>query len=335
MSRENPGVPDLTELLHDAVLHRGHYDRSGGAITLTFGCLRRGFDGSRLDDRVDVCLSGIRAIAVSYDPMRPEERPSTLRVPEGVVIDSLVPWPLPVGAIDASIDTESACDDVELAGRTDWLLGDLGGLVDGRYRMVLHADAGTPRIGRWITIGFDEAVSRTGDRPLPWREWADQYDAWWRGWAQHHGAERDENASPAPEDRFIPAGGGTLPTRTYQLPEPVIDLDAHDAPADLVAPVLAWFERQHTLDDESAEFVYPRSIASWWHEGRRASIVVIGVEHFAPDAEDPAESIITKWSFALHRRATAWTIRTYTSCAADGPVPTWAARWTTGRPQLR
>jgi hypothetical protein len=321
VSRTDVTVADLTELLHDAILQHGEWEPAHARLRLTFSCLRSD-DDAKLPV-VDLVLSGVVAIAASYDPTWPEDRPSAFRVPDGCMIQQLSPWPLTEGEVEATADSTDACDDLELAARTDWLTGDLRATADARHRLVLRSDCGLPHIRRWITIAFADVTPLADGKPLPWQDWGEQYNAWWRAWSEHCARERGHVTRPAPAQT------------TYRIAEPVIDLEANDVPAALLAVVAAWFETQHLRDDETAQLVYARSITSWWIEGRRANVIVTGVEHYPPEADEPAESIVTTYSFELCRRGEVWQVRTWTSREADGPMPAWAARWTTGRVQLR
>lgn len=137
------------------------------------------------------------------------------------------------------------------------------------------------------------------------------------------------------EDAVIPTARETRAGGTHRIPEPVVDLDVHDAPDDLLAPVLSWFEEQQLGETETAQLAYARSITCWWIEGRRANVMVAGLAHYPPEADEPAESIFTTWSFALRRRTDGWQVRTWTSCAGEGPIPAWVGRWTAGRVLVR
>jgi hypothetical protein len=318
----------------------GDWQPRAAVLTLAFGCLRRDADGSRLEETVDLALSRVTAIAVAFDPFWPEERPSGLRVPPELRIERLDPWPLAAREAEAVLDDDDAIEAVELAARTDWVAGDLASLAAARHRLTLHAGDGIPRIHRRIAIGFEEAAPSAGGRPLAWCEWAQQYEAWWLGWRQHHDEARGEESGPdtgdddpiEEEDAFIPAGQDAPADPDYSIAEPVVDLDPHDAPEDLLRPVLDWFEtrRASGSTEDDIDMVHARSIDGWWIEGRRANVRVLGVQHYPPCDGEPADSVISAWSFALRRSGDRWSVRGWTSRRADRPMPAWTARWTAG-----
>jgi hypothetical protein len=249
------------------------------------------------------------------------------------VIRGLHPWPLADEGYAAAVDDEFALDDVEVAARTDWMFGDRGGLTAARHRLTLQAHCGLPRIHRVITIGFDRAAPSAVGRPLPWSEWADQYEAWWRGWKERWAAGREDERGSAEVESGHAAGDEAPVDPAPSIDEPVVDLDPHDAPAELVRPVLAWFEAQHSEADH--DLVYARSIPAWWIEGRRGMVSVLGVVHWPPSEGDPAESLVVVWHFALRRRDQGWLLRTWSSADVEEPLPSWASRWTSGPLQVR
>jgi len=296
MTRDDPGLGDLTELLHDAILRDGAWRAADHQLALAFECLRGG-DG--VDRAVELRLAGVAAIAVAYDPLWPEQRPSALEVPAEAAITGLDPWPWQRVDLEHYLDDGGAIDDLELAARVDFLHGDRAALAAARHRLVLANT--TAHVQRTVAIGFDDAHAFDAGRPLAWRDWAAQYDAWW---------QRRQDPAGEPARPVEPAAS---PPRPVAPAEPIVELAPHDVPAALLGPVTAWFEAQHADGAEEVGFVYARAITGWWIEGRRAYVGVAGHEYLAADDGEPAAARSTAWSFALRAGAEGWTIRTWTS----------------------
>ena len=82
------------------------------------------------------------------------------------------------------------------------------------------------------------------------------------------------------------------------------------------------------LGDEFGSWDYAREIHSWWIEGRRAHVRVLGARHYMPMDGDPAENQFGQWDFALRQRNGAWKIFTHSEggdLAPDGRR--WANEW--------
>jgi hypothetical protein len=84
---------------------------------------------------------------------------------------------------------------------------------------------------------------------------------------------------------------------------------------------------------------YARSVERWWVEGRRACVVVRGVEHAMAADDDPATNQETVWTIALRNRRGEWCIDTYSQGwpafgsaeKLDEKHKTWLKRWKSGR----
>lgn len=264
------GQASVPELLHDATLETVAWMPAERVLRLRFDCLRRAIDGSELPDRhVDLALTGVHAVAVSYDTGAPDERPSSVVVPDDRLVPSLDPWPLPASEVDVTIGSVFDEETVAIAARTDWLVGSRESAEPAPVRFCVHFDRGVPRVTVqvWIAAEGLEAWS-TGER-LPLATWAAQARAWWRGWEEHWEAEAsgehsyvEEPSSVQPvgshiaarvpeEAAFIPVRSEPPPDPGYEPPdEPTFDLDPNDAPRELLAPVRDWFEALVACDWE-------------------------------------------------------------------------------------
>ncbi len=311
-----------------------------------------------MDDRtVELRLSGVRAIVVAYDATWNHERPSEFEVPNDLCIQSLSPWPLPSIEAWMSINSKRDLETVELAARRDLLLGDLSEGSQSAARVCLGVDMGIPRIPITLWIACDGITPFASDKHLELQEWADQYDSWWKKcnehWDEKPDYEPDIAPPPVEEDAFIPAGSNDDLDRKYKPPsEPAFALDLTDAPHDLLSPLRDWFEavflqewerraksernpdesladqtakvQEWLLGDSFGSWDYARQVDSWWIEGRRAHVRVVGVKHYMPMDGDPAENQLTQWDFALRQRDGEWVIHTYSE---GGEVSTEGRRW--------
>jgi hypothetical protein len=330
MSRESPDVSDLGELLMEAEAVDACWSPERQLLAITYRCLRRGVDGSSLADRsVDLPLSGVCAIAVTYDPTDHASRPSHLRVPDACRIAGVEPWPV-VGEVETVVDGPNAVADVDEAAQVDWLVGDFERFIAARHRMSLRARSGHRDVERWISIAFDEVTPRAGGEPLDWGVWADQYDAWWRGWGTHWNAKGSEadGAPPVMEDSILPLAEDE-PSPGYALPDPIVELDPSDCPSELQRVVGDWFVAQH-VDPQGFGMVYARAIDDWWIEGRRAGLRVLGILHLPGEDDEPAVNDVTEWSFSLRHRDGSWAVRTWSETNASPPRGLWIRRWRSG-----
>jgi len=339
MSREG-SERDLPELLHDARLCGGTWHVDLASLSLRWTPLRRGSDGTPLaDPSVDLRLSGVAAIVISYDPFWFEESPSQLVVDEPV--QSSEPWPFPEAEIPVSIDSPQDDEDRALAAWTDWIVGTSTAAHAARHRLVLEVSQ-PPVLRMMVTIAFDQFNAFSAGATLDLHVWADQYDAWWQGCREHWDAQKtndedDMDDQDAAYEVAIPAGDEDGPTPDYQPPaEPVFDLEPTDAPPDLLEPISAWFEANEE-GKEDGNRVYARAVDAWWIEGARAYARIVGVEHFAPVDGEPAENRIEQWGFDLRRARDLWRIRNRSS-GGDLDIraaPAWVARWRSGTIDLR
>ncbi|RCS54672.1 hypothetical protein DTL42_05960 [Bremerella cremea] len=62
------------------------------------------------------------------------------------------------------------------------------------------------------------------------------------------------------------------------------------------------------LDDGRGSWSYIRRVDSWWQEGRRACVVVRGMEHSMPDEDEPPENRETVITYGLRQFEGRWII---------------------------
>ncbi|MEK6235120.1 MAG: hypothetical protein N2C14_10430, partial [Planctomycetales bacterium] len=264
---------------------------------------------------------GVERLAAYYSPPMIEARPSEFQVPDPLSVGDFVEWKLPASEADVSINSRQAAFDMRTACRIDWLLeenpSDPSGSLDLNVYLVLDNytyAAGSVRTA--FHIGCAALEVRSSGVPLDLENWRNQFEAWWRGWREHWDEkDDDQETEPCQEDVFIPAGEST-PDLSYEPPSrPAFSLETN-CPSDLLKPIEEfhggrnkrdWMKlasaypdldatieeraeqlKEWYLGDEFGCWTYARHIDSWWREGRRACVVVRGIEHCMPDEEDPA-----------------------------------------------
>ena len=367
MSHPRMTVPRrVPELLHDATVVDVTWDRSLATFTVVFDCLRRNRDGSDMADRtVQFTLSGVEALAVGYDSAFINTRPSTFDPGGRVTAADLTVWPYRRQEATLWIDSPLAEDALD-AARLDWHAGDPAALRRAATTFYLSfdqwGDFGLPMIHLGLLVGGDAFAITSGGLPLDLDDWERQFGAWWEGWRAYWATDRGDGGSVYVA--AIAAAVSPPPDLSYQPPaEPPFDLEPTDAPAGVLRPVRDWFEGHHARDwarvaaadlditrtpAERAERLerwhlgdafgcwdYARQIDSWWVEGRRACVVVRGIEHNMPSDGDPAENWEMVWEFPLRRRGDVWTSHGHSTRRAGaggaegGPRP-WLARWSSG-----
>ena len=363
----------VTQLLHDARLQALVWDRALATLTARFDCLRRSADGSDLADRtVELQLAGVCAVAVGYDPVHLDTRPSQFEPPRRIAADDLADWPFRLQEATLWINSDLA-EDVLDSARLDWLAGDESQVRRSACTFCLTfdqwVDFGMPPLHVRILASGDAFSITGGGVPLDLDEWEKQFAAWWQGWRGHWAAKGDrddEDEAPAEYETAIPAGEPEPPDLSYRPPaEPVFELEPSDVPPDLLGPIRDLFEAQHARDwarqarafpraDLSIEeharqleeqspntfgtWGYPRCVDKWWREGRRACVIVRGVEHTMPLDGDPAQNREAVWTFALRHRHGRWVVATYSqgwaSHASGDKLPArqkpWLKQWRSG-----
>ncbi len=323
--------PDiLTPLLDDAELLSTRAEPH--RLVLTLACRRCGPAGEALPP-VELSLVGVRAMAVRYDGVAIDARPSAVRVPAEARVAGLSPWRLGA-AVTFALNSLHDDDDLRFAAELDWLAGGPGAYRASRVRLrVLPA----PRpawpdlvVDAWI--GADAISASSGGQALDFAQWADEYDAWWLAWAAD--LDGDSALPDGWRECAVPLAGGR-PDLDQGPPAGVpFATGPTDCPAPLLAPLRAWHEGHVAQDwramaeafphlDRTVEvhaagirsdclgvafgrWGYVHHVVSWWIEGGRAGVVLAGDEHTLSGA-GPATSPVL-WRYALRRRAGRWTI---------------------------
>jgi hypothetical protein len=332
---------ELSSLLHDATLEEVHFDPEAGQCGVWLRCLRRNPDGAELSDRrVELRLDQVRAIAIAYEPWRPEVKPSELRVSGPITLADLSRWPFqPCEVSSATLNSGDVVADVLAASRIEWLYGDSESAVSSTYRFCLDMDAHrlVEEVEVRILVGCEGWSVYSGSDPLSMELWREQFYAWWRYWEEYWAAKRagDEEGEPVEEDTYIPAGESS-PAEPPQPPDrPPFEIGATDAPAELLAPVRDWFEgslhsdwlrvarafphldfplaerAEHLQHGHFGSWGYARRVDEWWVEGIRACVIVRGVEHTITAEDEPAEDQEAVWAFSLRKHEDTWIIRKY------------------------
>ena len=196
--------------------------------------------------------------------------------------------------------------------------------------------------------------------------WKAEFDAWWTGWQEELDAsdrEDDEESEVVPEDTFIPAAKPAPPDLSYRQPDrPPFQIGSSDVPAELLRPIIDFLVGMHERDwprmasaspnfdrspaeqasqlvtqylgDDYGRWIYIRQIDSWWCEENRACVVVRGIEHLAPDEEEPATNQETVVTYDLRRHRNSWVIVTwsqgwprYGSAPKLSGTPAWMKGW--------
>jgi hypothetical protein len=334
---------EIADLLHDAQLER--VALQGTSLTLHVRGLRHGTDGAPLADPVvELRFLGVRAIAASYDGSFGEQRPSMLAITRGLTLDDLRAWPFEQRDIEAIPEGRASIDDALSGARVDWLAGDEPACLASPHHLVLHLCSplpGMPGIKVVLLAGYASLDALSGGVPLSRDRWRAEFDAWWVSWRRYWERRREEPGEEDGDAAFeaaIPAAPNEARPE-YQPPnEPPFALLPTDAPEALLAPVRDWFEgtlrgdflraagaypgiaesiearAEQLRDDTYRTFGYARAVDNWWMEGRRACVVVRGIEHLPPDGEDDAEDRESVWTFSLRPSGERWVIRTYAQC---------------------
>jgi hypothetical protein len=273
-----------------------------------------------------------------------ETRPSQFNPPRRITPEELADWPFRVQEASLWINSALAEEALESA-RLDWLLGNEASFRESpctfNFFFDQWGDFGMPMLHVRLLIGGDDFTVTSGGLPLDIDEWAEQYEAWWKGWKNHWDSKVEATDDESSEyDTAIPAGKPEPPDLSYRPPdEPVFDLEPTDAPHELVHAIREYFESHHHRDWATMARVYPysilsaeerakqlerqnltddfgrwgfiRSIDDWWQEGSRACVVVRGIEHQMAFEEYPAKDCESVWTFSMRYRGGGWIIHGY------------------------
>jgi hypothetical protein len=321
----------IPELLRDASLLQGSWDRTAGALSLQFECLLRSTDGSVLHDRiVALHLRGVSAIGIAYYPKWPEMRPSALPLLAAGPPTSLVPWPLAVQEVALRLDSRTHEERIGASTCITWVWGSLTEGRSAPTRVSFEfAVEGDSAIGV-LWIGCDALVPWAHGRPLDLAVWTAQCDAWWRVWAER---SRQEMGTRAPEGVSSELAVEHAAADIEASPEPPFDVATTGFPDELVPPIRVWFEAPRNgawldlarafPDLDSSELAraevleraftdeepqrFAREARDVWIEGQTAHVRVVGVAFF-PEGDEPASARLSAWSFELRKRSGRWQI---------------------------
>ncbi len=339
---------DIPDLLHDAQFLTARWKPKLAQVSLLFDCLRRNTDGSQIADRtVEIRLNRVHRIAAYYDPANIEVRPSRFRLDRPFSSASLQDWSYPPSEACLSINSQESLFAMTTSWRIDWLEGTYAKQAGDPRTFSIHLyldqyDHGEYACERCLYFECEAVDAFSSGVALDLDEWGGQFDAWWDFWEAHVGeirAPRGEGG-PAAEDRFIPAGEDPPPDLSYEPPDqPAFLVLQTDAPPELLGPIQgmiegimrrdwarlaqAWPDYDKSAEDRAREleelylgpefgrWTYVRQVDAWWEEGSQACVTVRGIEHTAPDHEDPAANQETVISFALRKSDHGWRILTF------------------------
>jgi hypothetical protein len=366
-------LPDFSRLLHDAQLVLVEWDRPLGKLSLAYKCLRQNVDGTKMDDTtVTLTLANVTALAVGYESSSLTMRPPQFALAKRIRAKDLTNWPFrtqEAGLVINPVTLEDTLDAVIL----DWMTGDAQAMRSAPMQWVVSFDQwldfGMPIVYVRLLAGGDSYSIEGNGVPLDVKDWEAQYGAWWKAWKQHWAdkSEEEESDEAGEFDAPIPAGESPAPDLSYQPPaESPFELEAHTVPAEVIEPIRTWFEAHQRkdwramaeafpyaavgLEERSAQLAkeytdyafgswgYGRSIDSWWVEGRRACVVLRGIEHCMASEGDPASNRETVWEFALRQRKGRWIINSYSqgwpgfrsAKAKPAQQKPWLAKWKSG-----
>jgi hypothetical protein len=334
-------VFDIPELLHDATLVDVAWDRATREVRMTFRCLRRAADGSSLEDRhVELVFTGTAAIAAYEYPAHLNQRPSELPPQKLWAGEDLARWLVKPREADLWLSSRARRAVMHAAPRIEWLYGsDVEAPLSAD--VVLSPFNYSPGfVTRMLHVEFEEVIARSEGQPLALATWAGQYEAWWRGWSEYWALKSGDSSKAAVEEETaIPAAPSRPVAVEYQPPGwTAIDAELGDMPAELFAPIrdlvqgrlqrdwvrVARAERdldrpieeqakelESSFFSDGARWLYVRRIESWWIEGALGCVVVRGIEHAAPDPEEPREDLETVVTYSLIRTGDGWIIHSF------------------------
>src|SRR5579872_1953708 len=341
-------IQDIPPLLHDARLCDCRWDRHLKALHLSFLCLRRNVDGTPVEDgTVDLKLCGVERIVAYYSPANVTVKPSEFKLGSVIAVADLEDWPHPAVEVHLAINSLQADFELATACVRETLVGDpKDHLTESPLRIHVSFEPhnyGPEGTTTGISIDCDSLEPFANGLPLDIETWERQFEAWWKGW-RHHWSEKGQDEGgerePAWEDTFIPAGQSDPPDLSYRPPSaaPFL-LPPTTVPAELLKPIEDYHTGHHEQnwlkvaaaypffdqgpDDRAAQlgdqflghnhgrWVYVRHIDGWWCEGRRACVVVRGIEHVKGDEESPARNEETVITYGLRKFRQTWIIATW------------------------
>lgn len=362
---------EIPRLLENASLTDLTWDPQLKTLRLCFSCLRRNPDGSPIEDpTVELGLGGVEEIVAYYSPVIVGVKPSEYRLDFRLTAADLELWPGSPGEADLAINSPHA----EFTMATSYIKESLfttGSQVEEGHRVRVQLDLWpqrcfpvTAEIG--IAVACNSVQSYSAGVSLDIDAWKAEFDAWWTGWQEHWAAsdrEDDEKSAVVPEDTFVPAAEPAPPDLAYRKPDqPPFQIGPSDVPAELLKPIIDFLVGMHERDwprmasasphfdrspaEQASElatqylghdygrWIYVRQIDSWWCEENRACVVARGIEHLAPEEEEPATNQETVVAYDLRRGHNSWIIATrsqgwprYGSAPKLSGTPAWMKGW--------
>lgn len=336
-------IQEIPSLLHDARLTGLHWDSQLRWMRWYFYCLRRNEDGSPIEDAtVELRMEGVEQVVAYYAPARCDVKPSEFVVPDRLSVDDLAGWSRRPAEATTAVNSGQADFDLATSCVRDVLVV-APGQSDLRIHLSFVPHAYTPNsVVLGLLVACDSIQPFATGVPLDVDTWTRQFEAWWAGWRKHWAASTAgaDDEEPALEDTFIPAGPSPLPDLSYcQPPELPFQLDATDAPTELLRPIEDFHVGLHERDwrrmasaypylDKTYEeranllksqylshdfgrWLYVRCVDSWWCEGCRACVVVRGVEHTMPDDDVPTRNEETVVTYGFRKSGDRWIIATW------------------------
>jgi hypothetical protein len=321
---------ELNELLADARVNAAR--SAPGGLSLEIECQRRDREGQPLPP-VSLTLLDVCAVAVTYDAVRVDARPSALRIPEAQRVSALPPWPAP-GPAELTFNLRHDEDDLVFAPSRAWLSGAEIDRASApvRLRAALEPTADAPWLRRSVWLGARALTARSGGQPLSLEAWRAQHERHWSSWAEgcHDAVELPTFDGLG----LLPMRFGTLDLGYHPPARAPFAVSDTDCPPELLEPLRAWHEGHLARDwlrmarafphldrgeGEHARAIeaectgsgfgrwrYVDTLRAWWREGSRAGLALAGLEHTLGDAQ--GDDAPAAWRFGLRRRGGRWTI---------------------------
>lgn len=254
----------VKELLHDATFAGFAVTPDGRNVRLRAQCLQRNLDGSEpADPAVEFALDGVSAVGFSFGVRDPGVRPSSLDLPSGMDALDVVMHKASGEFVYLDHNEPAMAEEALESPGLSWLFGDQAAFSGSAHRVVFTIEdvpvRSDERYSANVLVGAAELQILSGTTPLTLEEWGAQFAAWWKSWEEHW--SDDEGDEFGEEfDAAIPLGDSPPPDLSYAPPrEPVCTLEPHDAPDELLRPIVAWFEGHHAQNWPRMAAAHPRA----------------------------------------------------------------------------
>lgn len=327
----------LIDLLHSAPITRWAWQPARQELRLAYASNRADNEGRVLKHPVNLTLRGVTAVALSLDLTDPSVRPSTVQLPPPLSLRSFRGWKHADWCCGPTFTKGWALTAARTALRLDWFVGDLRALRSAPLQAVIDTwlppvqNSAPCQFEGALLIGAASACVHCRGKPLPIRQWENQFDNWWKQWEETELRAAGAAGSPA-----TTSDSSTPPRRPHSPPrQPVFAVGATNLEAQLRSTLAEWFSalrqgdaaflrRRHGWTFFDADRPgYARDIEDWWIEGDRAYVRVRGIEYQHNFESSSPELLEAVWAFSFIRRRGMWLINSLsTSYPLYGSAPT-------------